>query len=262
MAQKSNIQWTDASWNPITGCTKVSKGCKYCYAETWAKRHFGEFSKDKARKFTQVQRHEDKLLIPLKWKKPLKIFVNSMSDLFHEKVPFEFIDKVFAVMALCEDHTFQILTKREDRMFEYFANYYRDSFIEANAQRIYHKVYGKDSNVWTAIHLPLKNVWMGVSVEDQENLIKRLPKLLQVPAAIRWLSLEPLLAPITFLDEGGLGVVFENLLTGLRPFENNLGTPIDWVVIGAESGFHAREMKTEWALDIINECKYSQVPVT
>src|SRR3972149_4298210 len=119
MSDKSGIEWTNASWNPVTGCTKVSRGCKFCYAETWANRHLGEFAKDKARKFTDVLCHPEKLDIPLRWKRPRRIFVNSMSDLFHEAVPDEFIGRIFGVTAEAYWHTFQVLTKRPERMLDW-----------------------------------------------------------------------------------------------------------------------------------------------
>lgn len=169
MSTKTAIEWTDATWNPVTGCTKVSEGCAHCYAETWAGRHLGEFSKDKARKFTDVRTHADKLTLPLSWSKPRRIFVNSMSDLFHRDVPDAFIRQVFEVMASAHRHTFQILTKRPERMNRFLS----------------------DLKV-----APLPHVWLGTSVEDQRAADDRVPQLVGTPARVRFLSCEPLLGPV------------------------------------------------------------------
>lgn len=216
----SEIQWTDFTWNPVTGCDKVSQGCKFCYAETIAKR----FWKD--RKFTDIVLHEDRLKQPLKKKKPQMIFVNSMSDLFHEKVPFSFIDSVYEVMGYSTQHIFQILTKRPARALEYYR--------------------------WTNIFKAWSDwnhIWLGVSVEDQKNADERIPLLLQTPAKVRWLSIEPLIGPIclpsSYLDKP-------------RYFE--LGT-IDWVVIGCESGPKRRECKLSWIESLVDHCKANKVPV-
>jgi len=202
---KTKIEWTEYSWNFITGCNKISPGCRNCYAETIAKR----FWKD--RKFTDILIDESKLDLPHHLKKPRMIFVNSMSDLFHERIPAVILNRAFDVM-LQTNHTYQILTKRPERMLEHL----------------------KLTNVGLS-----KNIWFGVSVENQKAANERIPILLQTPAAIRWLSVEPLLEPIAF-----------ELLEG-----------INWVVIGAESGHNRRECKIEWVEDIIDQCKQAHVPV-
>lgn len=201
MAKVTAIEWTEMTWNPVTGCTKLSQGCKHCYAETLAKRFWGD------RPFTDVQLHEDRLDQPLRWRKPRTVFVNSMSDLFHEAVPEQFIGRVFDVMAECPQHTFQILTKRADRLATI-----------------------APSLVWP------DNVWMGVSVEDA-RVMHRIDLLRNVPAAVRFLSLEPLISPLNRLELGG----------------------IDWVIVGGESGPGARPMRQEWVDSIFQQCRAANV---
>lgn len=182
MSDRSNIEWTDATWNPVTGCTKVSPGCDHCYAETLAERfrdtpgHYYENGFD-------VQLRPEKLDQPLRWTRPRRIFVNSMSDLFHDQVPDEYIAKVFAVMARAEQHTFQLLTKRHGRMRSLLSD---DAFPDAVVREL-----GGGLGGW-----PLPNVWLGVSVENQQWADTRIPALLETPAAVRFLSMEPLLGPV------------------------------------------------------------------
>ena len=173
MATISKIEWTEMTWNPVTGCSKVSQGCKYCYAERMATRLKAMRVKHYENGF-EVALHEDSLETPFKWKKPRVVFVNSMSDLFHESVPLEFIERVFATMTQCPQHTFQILTKRSERLRE-VAN----------------------SLSWPA------NVWMGVSVED-ERVLFRIEDLKYVPAVVRFLSCEPLIGPLNNLSLNGI----------------------------------------------------------
>ncbi len=197
MSDKTGIAWTNATWNPVTGCTKVSQGCKHCYAEReWARlsanpkatAYFGLA-------FTDVACHEDRLDQPLRWEKPRLIFVNSMSDLFHEAVPDDFIDKVFAVMALAEQHVFQVLTKRPERMWRWFDPEH-DNREHAVGQAMREIAASRGSNDAGLPEWPLPNVWLGVSIEDQATADARIPLLLQTPAAVRWVSAEPLLGPI------------------------------------------------------------------
>lgn len=255
---KTKIEWTEKSWNPVTGCSKVSVGCKNCYAEGIAKR----FWKD--RKFTDVKCHEDRLEQPLHWRKPSMVFVNSMSDLFHEKVPFEFIIKVFRIMSELqtnEGHIFQILTKRPDRAKKFY-DWVVPKFTNGPTDNV--------SNRMFARHWPLKNVWLGVSVENQETADVRIPILLQIPAAIRWVSIEPMLGSVdlTKIDykfNGGM-----NVLTGFphkREYFNKFNIPeiknaanIDWVVLGGESGHKARPMHPEWVRKVRDDCKAAGVP--
>lgn len=207
MALNSSIEWTEATWNPITGCNKVSPGCKNCYAERMALRlqAMGNPSYTNGFKLTLQERA---LELPLTWKKPRTIFVNSMSDLFHENVPFEFILQVFDVMQRANWHCYQILTKRSERLLEF-----------------------SPKLPWEA------QIWMGVSVET-EKYTYRIDHLRQTGAHVKFLSLEPLLGPLTNLN-----------LTG-----------INWVIVGGESGPKARPMKKQWALEIRDQCQEAKVP--
>jgi len=196
---KTKIQWTDATWSPVSGCSKVSAGCKHCYAERdWPRLAKNPKSPYFGRDFTDVRCHPERLDQPLRWRKPRRIFVNSMSDLFHESVPDSFIDEVFAVMSRCGDdttprfdafdaHQFQVLTKRPARMRRYMEDEIRGSAV--CARRL--KYRGGSLIEW-----PPPNVWLGVSVEDQATADERIPILLQTPAAVRFVSAEPLLNPV------------------------------------------------------------------
>ncbi|MHB1953512.1 MAG: DUF5131 family protein [Acidiferrobacteraceae bacterium] len=252
MSDKTGIAWTEATWNPVTGCTKVSAGCKHCYAERDWPRFYGKTEVIvplpqghvidgvrltevlAARPFTHVLCHEDRLDTPIRWKRPRKIFVNSMSDLFHENVPDQFIDQVFATMALCHRHTFQILTKRPERMQSYLADEHVTDRIWAHAIRI--------SGEQIPVDWPLSHVWIGVSVEDQAAAEDRIPLLLQTPAAIRWVSAEPLLGPIDLSKY--LSVHHEV-------------PALNWIVIGGESGPKSRRFDLDWARCIIRQCANS-----
>ena len=206
MPTKSNIEWTEMTWNPVTGCTKISQGCKHCYAERMAKR-LTAMGSDRYRNGFRVTLHPDLLDVPRKWRQPRVVFVNSMSDLFHEDIPDAFIQRVFATMRDCPQHTFQVLTKRAGR-------------LAALAPRL----------LWP------HNVWMGVSVEDA-RVVDRIGYLQKVPAAVRFVSLEPLIGP----------------LEGLR-LEG-----IDWAIVGGESGPRARPMKPEWVKSILRQCRAASV---
>jgi protein gp37 len=206
MSDKSTIEWTEATWNPVTGCTKVSPGCAHCYAETFAERFRGVPSHPYERGF-DLQLRPERLNQPVEWKRSRLIFVNSMSDLFHPDVPLEFIQSVFDTMMRADWHTFQVLTKRSERLEE------------------------------LAEQLPWpKNVWMGVSVENQ-RWTSRIDDLRKVDAALRFLSCEPLLGPLK-LD-----------LTGIH-----------WVIAGGESGQRARPMRLEWARSVRDQCLEQGVP--
>ena len=247
MGDKSNIEWTDATWNPVTGCTKISSGCKHCYAEReWARLvHLPAYQ---GRAFSDVACHPERLNQPLSWTKPRRIFVNSMSDLFHPDVPDEFIDEVFAAMALATRHTFQVLTKRPERMLAYISNaemHVRDIVkYEPAAEKVY----------W-----PLPNVWLGVSVEDQDTANVRIRLLLQTPAAVRWISAEPLLELVDlFCVREPSGHTFNALSkkTGIA-FR---GTGIDWVVAGGESGPKARPTHPGLVRSLRDQCAVADVP--
>jgi protein gp37 len=270
------------TWNPITGCTRVSAGCDHCYAYTLTKRLAG-MGQEKYKGLCGkghfngvIKTHDDALSIPLRRKKPTTWFVNSMSDLFHEGVPFEFVDKVFAIMALCPQHTFQILTKRPERVAEYLrdrdwceaANWAHDKFIRRLDGPLY---------LAGEIVPPLPNVWLGTSVENQEAADARIPHLLRCPAAVRFLSLEPLLGEIDFGDGteygpnsaecGGCGWCGDPDFTkgeyhcprcgpGSEGFmwDSNLSM-IHWVITGGESGPGARPCNVDWIRNIIKQCK-------
>lgn len=232
---RSKIEWTDRTWNPVTGCTKVSAGCDHCYAETIAERFRGGASFPNG---FDVQLRESKLGDPLRWRKPSKVFVNSMSDLFHDEVSDAFIAKVFAVMARAERHTFQILTKRHARMRSLLSSdAFHENVFDLN---------GVADPKWTQYRTwPLPNVCLGVSVEDQKWADIRIPALLSTPAAVRFISAEPLLGPID--------------LSCLRcPCgdckDPNYGPLLDWVIVGGESGHGARPMHPQWARDMRDQC--------
>ncbi len=248
---KTSIEWTDKTWNPVTGCTKVSAGCKHCYAERIADRLWGE------RKFTDVQCHPARLQQPLHWKKPARIFVNSMSDLFHEAVPEDFLFAVFQTMGVASWHTYQILTKRAERMTEVLPRISARLKTEGRAPL---------GPVW-------KHVWLGVSVEDQETADERIPLLLQTPAAVRFLSVEPLLGPVNlsqFLlraSAQGAGTASIAVPGGGKPCPRcfSVGQFVDpdqinWVIVGGESGPNARPMHPDWARSIRNQCVAAGVP--
>lgn len=257
---KSAIEWTDATWNPITGCTKVSAGCKYCYAEREWPRMTKLVPAYAGRDFADVRMHLDRIEQPLHWKRPRKIFVNSMSDLFHESVDQRFISDVFGVMAACPQHTFQILTKRPARALELLGQgcmgRFQDDVEECLA------MFSTAPLVW-----PLPNVWLGVSVEDQETADERIPQLLQTPAAVRWVSVEPLLGPIdlnyafgvpTGAGKGSCPMHLAGVCPeGLLPLGKQ---HLHWVVCGGESGPKARPMYPDWARSLRDQCAAAGVP--
>lgn len=253
------ISWTDETWNPVTGCTMVSPGCALCYAQTVDYR----FDHDKVGKLPWafpasqggrgVTLHPDRLDKPLHWKKPRRIFVDSMSDLFHEDVPFEFIAKVWdtmfntSVLANTPHHTYQILTKRPDLMLE-FSKWMNDT---------QHR------------RIDYSNVWLGVSVENQLWADRRIPLLLQTPAAVRFISAEPLLAPVDidpFLEcphwndsvYGAEGGDICCQLCGKPRACQPLG--LDWIIAGCESGPKHRPMDTDWARSLRDQCQAAGVP--
>ena len=191
MAKYSRIEWTDATWSPVTGCTPISEGCENCYARRMAKRLRGRCGYPTDEPF-KVTLHPERLEEPLKWKKPRRVFVCSMGDLFHEDVPDEFIYEIWDVMVQSKQHTFLVLTKRPDRM---------KSFIEkVMCNRMDYALTfggtpeGKKARKWA--QKPVQNVWLGVTAENQEQADKRIPILLQIPATVRFVSVEPMLGPI------------------------------------------------------------------
>jgi protein gp37 len=207
MAGTSDIEWTDLTWNPVTGCTKISQGCKHCYAERMAKR-LRAMGVDRYRNGFKPTLHPDLLGEPLRWRGSKRVFVNSMSDLFHKEVPLEFIQEVFHSIAAASGHSFQILTKRSGRLLQ---------------------IAGKLE--WPS------NLWMGVSVEHMRT-VERIDHLRQVPAATRFLSCEPLIGPLEGLNLSG----------------------IHWMIVGGESGPHARPMDSSWVQSLLAQCRAAEIP--
>jgi len=203
----TKIEWTETTWNPSTGCTKISSGCKNCYAERMAKR-LKAMKQEKYKNGFALTTHPEVLSEPYSWRTPRTVFVNSMSDMFHEDMPLEFIQKVFNVMNENPQHTFQVLTKRANILSEY-----------------------KSCLNWS------KNIWMGVTIENQDN-VQRIDYLRTVPANVKFLSIEPLIDEIKYIDLAN----------------------IDWVIVGGESGPGARPIKEEWVLTLKNECIIQSVP--
>ncbi|MCB1476593.1 MAG: phage Gp37/Gp68 family protein [Rhodobiaceae bacterium] len=307
MAEHSHIEWTDATWNPVTGCTVLSPGCTNCYAMKLAGTRLqhhpsraGLTTMTKAGPVWngKVRFNEEWLTQPLRWKRPRMIFVCAHGDLFHEDVPDEWIDKVFAVMALCPHHIFQVLTKRSARMRAYMSS-------RRAIRRIYDTVCdmvldGDAAGVLIApgtnpdlapagkrIFLdrwPLPNVWLGVSAEDQTRAFERVPHLLQTPATTRFLSAEPLLGPLELyaverppseIDRrltgqelidfywcdaltGQRGAMFKN--GSVREAAGDFGPKLDWVIVGGESGPGARPMHPDWARSLRDQCADAGVP--
>ena len=275
MGDKTKIEWADATWNPIAGCSVVSPGCTNCYAMRLAggrlKHHpsrAGLTTPSRAGPVWngEVRFNEKWLDQPLRWRRPRRIFVCAHGDLFHEDVPDEWINRVFSVMALAPQHRFQVLTKRADRMQRYFA---------AGEYPVVRR--------WGAAPFPLPNVWLGVSVEDQERADERIPYLLETQAAVRFLSVEPLLSPIT-LDcmalshwPSNYGIIpgyagtYNALLGSWWPLEGGDFEKefrgrleelpkLDWVIAGGESGPHARPIHRDWARSIRDQCVAAGVP--
>jgi protein gp37 len=263
----TSIQWTDCTWNPIRGCSRVSPGCVNCYAERQAARFAREVTDPIGARIGErdgpffgfvhkvnghpawtgkVELIESKLEEPLHWKKPCRVFVNSMSDLFHESLSDSAIDRVFAVMALCPHITFQVLTKR--------------------AKRMRHWAQGAEMSRNFISEWPLPNVWLGVSVENQQRADERIPLLLQTPAAVRFVSYEPALGPVDF-DQIPITVVpgfFGSPLgwhhRGQCHKAENIPYPkLDWVIVGGESGPNARPFDIQWARQSIAQCKAAGV---
>jgi protein gp37 len=265
MTINSKIAWTDTTWNPIRGCSKVSLGCTNCYAERMAARFAGPgqpyvgLIKNGHWNGT-VRLVTEHLGDPLRWKQPRRIFVNSMSDLFHESLAFEDIASIFGIMAASPRHTFQILTKRPAQMLEFFQRIQRP------------RLDVRDFGTW-----PLPNVWIGVSVENQQTADERIPILLQVPAAVRWVSLEPLLGPVD-LDLPRCEIHDRNELSMNGSVCNGcasdgysgelswghwldpLNGGISWVVAGGESGPSARPSNPSWFRSLRDQCAEAGVP--
>ncbi|HYQ66166.1 phage Gp37/Gp68 family protein [Actinophytocola sp.] len=301
MADHTSIEWTDATWNPVTGCTEVSPGCDHCYARTFAERFRGVPGHHFERGF-DVQLRPERLDQPLRWRRPRKVFVNSMSDLFHKDVPDEFIARVFAVMASTPQHTYQILTKRHGRMRSVLRS-------QCRCDRNHRHEPGRHFRAWVSSQAhamgldcravedgpwPLPNVWLGVSCEDQKRADVRVPALVETPAAVRFVSCEPLLGPIDLtpwlvcehhpaLSATTVPAVWECDYCGLvrrvvddpdgpvrqwslgrqprrvRYDQVAPGRLLDWVIAGGESGHGARPMHPEWVRDLRDQCAAARV---
>ena len=218
---KTKIEWAEEVWNPVTGCTKVSPGCKNCYAERMSKRLVGRYGYPAKDPF-KVTLHPDRLSEPLKWKKPRRIFVCSMGDLFHKAVDDGFIHDVMSTIASAPQHTFLVLTKRPERMRHYFTYF--------------------NGKGW-----PLNNLWLGVTIENQKALDQRAPELIQIPAARRFISYEPALGPLECLD-------------GWLTQCDRKTKLIDLVICGGESGPGARPVHPDWVRGVRDQCKEAGVP--
>lgn len=297
--RKGGIAWTEQTWNPIRGCSRVSEGCRNCYAETVAARFSGpgqpyeglvrlsaEGKHGRARWNGTVRFVPEKLAEPLRWTRPRRVFVNSMSDLFHEAVPFEQVAAIFGVMAAAHRHVFQVLTKRPERAREFFrwvvdqeGNPVRTAVVAARANGcdIGWPLPGAHPLYW-----PLPNVWLGVSVEDQKTADARVPVLLHTPAAVRWVSYEPAIGPVDFerwIDP--VGVSCDDVCSDARfvkesevdtykrgrelvPCCPDFGASatwtkhdpgLDWIVVGGESGPGARPFELAWARRVIEQAR-------
>jgi protein gp37 len=257
VAETTTIEWTDRTWNPVTGCTKISAGCDHCYAETIAERFRGHAAFPKG---FDVQIRADKVNTPLTWRKPVRVFVNSMSDLFHDQVDQAWIADIFAVIAASPRHTFQLLTKRHARM----RNLLNDpAWVEEARSRALGK--GLPAADWT---WPLPNLWLGVSVENQKWADIRIPALTQTPAAVRFLSCEPLLGPVWIREHiwqacaccEGEGHDEACPRCADAHCDSGHTRQIDWVIVGGESGRNARAMHPDWARSLRDQCTENHVP--
>lgn len=280
MSDKTGIEWTDATWNPVTGCTKVSPGCAYCYIDRTPAFRI------KGRKFvagsTGVILHPERLDQPLRWKRPRMIFVNSLSDVFHEDVPRAYLDKMFAVMALSPQHTFQVLTKRPERMLDYFLTgkpWQRVSYRAFD----FHRYSTTAAELHRGIGWPLPNVWLGVTIENARHTY-RADMLRQAPAAVRFVSAEPLIGSLyehghshtlgepgsdarSPADASGRARRGSRAEGGWAAEERGAApagvgarasldlTGVDWIIVGGESGGkHVRPMSPRWAREIRDAC--------
>lgn len=280
---KTNIEWSDEVWNCVRGCSRVSAGCEQCYAEQVARRFAGpgqpyeglvrldKSGRPKAQWNGIVRLVPDHLGDPLRWRRPRRVFVNSMSDLFHEALSFEEIAAVFGIMSSAPQHTFQVLTKRPERAREFFAwvaNHATPDGREhgvcvAHAMELTPwRPAGVEDFEWPAPlggdPWPLRNVWIGVSVENQASADERIPVLLSLPAAVRWVSYEPALGPVDWRKSGPEST--DALRFGAPPLDGWV-RGLDWIVVGGESGPGARPFDLAWARSTIEQCRAAGVPV-
>ncbi|MCO5080917.1 MAG: phage Gp37/Gp68 family protein [Rhizobiaceae bacterium] len=276
MADHTHIEWCDSTWQPITGCSVVSPGCTNCYAMRLAGtrlRHHPSragLTRDSnaGPVWTgEVRLNEQWLDQPLRWKRPRRIFVCAHGDLFAEGVPDEWIDQVFAVMALAPQHTFQVLTKRADRMRKYVEGAFerREALgdlmgtVGGSEREGWYAPECDGRRGWVGMHLPLPNVWLGVSAEDQKRANERIPHLLATPAAVRFVSAEPLLGPIDFMDipwpsDRPRFPEIDDISDGRSSLHPIAGSKLDWIIVGGESGPVARPMHPAWVCSIRDQC--------
>ena len=276
MSDKTKIEWTDATWNPVTGCTKVSPGCDHCYAETIAHRFAGTKAYPDG---FQVTLRPERLDQPLRWRGSKRVFVNSMSDLFHDDVPDEYIGSVFEVMAKAPQHTFQILTKRPGRMRSLLKRWAAQGTAEDWAGPGT-AVFRRADKVWVGpIRWPLPNVWLGVSAEDQRWADVRIPVLLDTPAVVRFVSAEPLLGALdlrrwltppamvcgwnpnaSLADEQAMAAVIRAAVQKAARDRGDVEPAfLDWVIVGGESGYGARPMHPAWVRSLRDQCVHEGI---
>lgn len=292
MSDNTKIEWTDATLNVVNGCSVISPGCTNCYAMRLAGTRLKDHpsragltvdSKAGPVWTGEVRFNEKALLQPLRWKRPRKIFWNAHGDLFHESVPDEWIDRCFAVMALTPHHIHQCLTKRSARMRRYINDRARMDWLNVELEGVARVAGIANPNCVCRcerddgdIKWPLLNVWLGVSVEDQTRADERIPDLLATPAAVRWISAEPLLGPVDLTSVSDEGTALDPecwgdfLCDSLYGFDagcrrnggdGQLTRKIDWVVVGGESGKGARPMDNAWATSIVEQCQSAGVAV-
>lgn len=264
MSERTKIEWTEATWSPVTGCTRVSPGCERCYIERTPPFRMAHrrFDRDGIGGTTGVLLHPERLGRPLRWRKPRRVFVCSMADLFHKDVPDDYIVRVWNTIRRAPQHTFQVLTKRHDRM--------RSLLNSEDFQEEVHRAVGVGRNRPELAHYrkwPLPNIHLGVSVENQWAAKTRIPALLSTPAAVRWISAEPLLESVSLthmdVEDRAPGMYWINALTGRN---TDMGRPcpdvasLDWVVAGGESGPDARPMHPDWVRSLRDQCVTAGVP--
>ena len=275
MGRESSIEWTDATWNPSRGCSRVSKGCEHCYAESVARRFSGpgqpyeglvrldRDGKARAQWNGVVRMVPEHLADPLRWTRPRRVFVNSMSDIFHEALADEDIDTIFAVMLLAPQHAFQVLTKRPERMREYLSS---PSLYERILRAAEPLRADRPELMSVAIsdqtRLPAPWIWLGVSVEDQATADERIPHLLACPAAVRFVSYEPALGPVDFHRPYRIAME-EAAGYGLDPTlfraASGGGLGVQWIIVGGESGPGARPFDLAWARSAVTQCREAGV---
>lgn len=268
----TKIQWTEETWNPTTGCDRVSPGCDHCYAVPMAARLKGKgiaaYQTDGDSRTSGpgfgLAMHPDRLEQPLRWRTPRRVFVNSMSDLFHPQVPYEFLVEVFAVMAATPQHTYQVLTKRPKRMRSIVDDEKGATTFARRVEFGYEKLSFDCGIPYAEFRWPLLNVWLGTSVENQKYADQRIPPLLDTPAAVRFISAEPLLGPIN-LRPRPPGQQHLCIRCGQGPdvahhhSDGYRTRGIDWVIVGGESGPGARPMNLDWARSIVEQCRRAGV---